>query len=142
MAFLNIFKRKKPERKTLPKRDVKQAEVKKTVPKKANKAALVSSRAKKSSDIAYRILKGPHVTERATDLTALNQYVFNVFRSANKPQIKKVVEDIYGVDVVAVRIINIPAKKRRLGRTEGWRQQYKKAIVKVKQGQKIEVLPR
>jgi len=41
-----------------------------------------------------------------------------------------------------VKIINVPAKRRRLGRISGWRKGYKKAIVRLKEGQKIEVLPR
>ena len=91
---------------------------------------------------AYRILKAPHVTEKATDLTKKNQYIFKVFPKANKVEIKKAVEDLYGVDVVSVKVINILPKKRRLGRISGWKSGYKKAIIRVKEGQKIEVLPR
>jgi len=90
----------------------------------------------------YRILKSPHVTEKATDLVEKNQYVFRVFPEANKIEMKKAIEDTYGVDVVSVRMINVPAKKRRLGKTKGVKAGYKKAIVRVKEGQKIEVLPR
>lgn len=91
---------------------------------------------------AYKVLKGPHVTERASDLTAKNQYVFKIWPRANKAAVKKAVEDIFGVDVLGVKIVNVPRKKRRLGRTEGFRKGYKKAIVQVKEGQKIEILPR
>ena len=49
-------------------------------------------------------------------------------------------EGIYGVNVLSVNIIKIPAKKRRLGKTEGFRKAYKKAVVKIKAGQKIEIL--
>ena len=100
------------------------------------------SKPKKISGQAYRVIKRPHVTEKATDLTSKNQYIFEVFQDSNKNQVKKAVEDIYGVDVMDVNIINIPRKRRRLGRTEGWRGGYKKAIVRIKEGQKIEVLPR
>ena len=44
------------------------------------------------------------------------------------------------MDVLSVNIVKIPAKKRRLGKTEGFRKAYKKAIVKIKNGQKIEIL--
>ena len=91
---------------------------------------------------AYRILKAPPVTEKATDLVKGNQYVFKVFPRANKPEIKKAIEDLYGVNVLDVKIIKVPRKIRRLGRIRGWRKGYKKAIVKIKEGQKIEVLPR
>jgi len=55
-------------------------------------------------------------------------------------EIKKSVEGIYGVDVLSVNVIRIPSKKRRLGKTEGFRKAYKKAIVTIKEGQKIEIL--
>ena len=91
---------------------------------------------------AYRVLKTPQVTEKATDLVKKNQYVFKVWPRANKVEIKKAIENLYGVDVLDVKIIRVPAKRRRLGRMRGWRKGYKKAIVKIKEGQKIEVLPR
>ncbi len=88
------------------------------------------------------ILKTPHITEKSTDLVGKNQYVFKVWPKANKIEIKKAIEDLYGVDVLDVKIIKVPPKRRRLGRISGWRKGYKKAIVKIKEGQKIEVLPR
>ncbi len=91
---------------------------------------------------AYQILRIPHVTEKATDLTKQNQYVFKIYPRANKTEVKKAVEDVFKVNVVSVKIINVPKKKRRLGKVEGERPGYKKAIVKIKEGQKIEVLPR
>lgn len=98
---------------------------------------------KKKIGEAYRVLKTPHITEKATDLVKKNQYVFKVFQDANKVDIKKAVEEVYsGVDVVSVRIIKVPRKKRRLGKISGFRKGYKKAIIKLKEGQKIEVLPR
>jgi large subunit ribosomal protein L23 len=87
-------------------------------------------------------LKSPHITEKASDLTKVNQYIFKVFPRANKTEIKKAVENLYGVNVISVKIINIPPKRRTLGRISGWRKGYKKAIVKIKEGQKIELLPR
>jgi large subunit ribosomal protein L23 len=90
----------------------------------------------------YRILRAPHITEKATALAGKNQYVFKVWPKANKTEIKKAIESLYEVDVLDIKIINIPAKRRRLGRISGWRKGYKKAIVRIKEGQKIEVLPR
>jgi len=94
------------------------------------------------TDLAYRVLKSPQVTEKATNLTKKNQYIFKIFPRANKSEVKKAVNELYGVDVLDVKIIKVPAKKRRLGKISGWRKGYKKAIVKIKEGQKIEVLPR
>ena len=88
------------------------------------------------------VLISPHITEKATDLAQKNQYVFKVFPKANKTEIKKAIEDLYKVEVLDVKIINVPKKRRRLGRISGWKKGYKKAIVKIKEGQKIEVLPR
>ncbi len=86
----------------------------------------------------HRALKFPHITEKATDLTQRNQYLFKVFSKTNKTEIKKAVENFYKVDVLDVKIINVPPKKRKLGKISGWRKKYKKAIVRIKEGQKIE----
>lgn len=125
MALLDFFRNKKRiEKKELE----KKPEVKK--PKK------------KVRGISWRVLSSPHVTEKATGLEGENKYIFKVLARANKNEIKKAIESLYGVDVVNVKIINIPRRKRRLGRQEGWRKGYKKAIVKIKKGQKIEIMPR
>jgi len=60
---------------------------------------------------AYRILKTPHATEKAADLAEKNQYVFKVWPRVNKTEIGKAIEDIYGVDVLSVRIIKVPRKQ-------------------------------
>jgi len=89
-----------------------------------------------------KVLKTPQVTEKATLLAKGNQYIFKVYSRAGKVEIKKAIKDLYGVDVLSVKIIRVPAKRRRLGRIKGWRKGYKKAIVKIKEGQKIEIMPR
>ena len=73
-------------------------------------------------------------------LSENNQYVFKVSPNSNKQEIKKSIEGIYGVNVLAVNVIKIPPKKRRLGRIEGYRKKYQKAVVTIKEGQKIEIL--
>jgi len=70
----------------------------------------------------------------------VNQYIFKVNSNTNKSEVKKSIEGIYGVDVLSVNIIKIPHKKRRIGKTEGFRKGYTKAVVKIKEGQKIEIL--
>ena len=89
-----------------------------------------------------KILISPRITEKATAISQKNQYVFKVFPKANKTEIKKAIEDLYKVEVLDVKIINVPAKRRRLGRISGWKKGYKKVIVRIKEGQKIGVLPR
>lgn len=91
---------------------------------------------------AWKILKTAHITEKATDLSVLDQYVFNVYPGANKKDVAKAVESTYKVNVVSVNVVNIPPKKIRVGRTFGRKPGYKKAIVSVAKGQKIELMPR
>ena len=120
----------------------------KTEDKKATKHRIESKLADKASgkvgvlDIAHCVLKEPHISEKSTDLVEKDQYTFKVWPRANKNEIRKSIEDIYSVDVTDVRIINVPRRKRRMGKITGWKKGYKKAIVKIKKGQKIEVLPR
>lgn len=99
----------------------------------------------KESKIAWRVLKDPHVTEKSTDLTALNQYTFKVLPNTAKGDVKAAVEEIYGVHVEGVRKIKVSRKSRRRptrrGKQQGWRAGYTKAIVTLREGEKIEVLP-
>lgn len=85
------------------------------------------------------IIKKPWVTERSTDLSALGKYVFLVQHEATKPEIRKAIKEIYKVDPVAVNIINRPAKRKGAGMRKGKQSGYKKAIVTLKKGQKIDV---
>ncbi|MEF8847099.1 MAG: 50S ribosomal protein L23 [Candidatus Paceibacterota bacterium] len=91
---------------------------------------------------AEEILIEPHITEKATELAQKNQYVFKVNPKANKTEVKKAVEQTYDVDVKKVRAMNAPRKKRRKGRIEGYKKGFKKAIVKIREDQKIEIMPR
>lgn len=158
MPLFDIFKKKKTESseekieksekkpkavKKEKKKIEKKIEVKETVAESTEKSAPASSKTiKKDMGAAYQILSFPHITEKASILGEKNKYIFSVFPRANKKEIKKAVEGTYGVEVVGVRIINIKGKKRRMGKHEGWSKGQKKAIVEVKKGQKIEILPR
>ncbi|MDD5750572.1 MAG: 50S ribosomal protein L23 [Candidatus Pacebacteria bacterium] len=97
---------------------------------------------KRKGVVAPLVLRAPRITEKAVILQDKNQYVFKVAGSASKSEAKKAVEEVYNVDVLKVRMISIPAKKKRLGRTSGWQSGYKKAVVTVKKGQDIEIMPR
>lgn len=85
-------------------------------------------------------MKEPHISEKGSVLAEKGQYVFKVFPRTNKTEIKKAIEGIYRVDVLSVNVLKIPAKKRRLGKISGFKKGYKKAIVKIRKGQKIEIL--
>jgi len=88
--------------------------------------------------IAHKILIEPWITEETTRIAELNKYVFKVAPAADKNKVRKSVEDLYGVKVISVNVINIPRKKRIRGRVTGWKSGYKKAIVTLKEGDKIE----
>lgn len=153
MAIFDIFKKKKkkkPRKVEKPKEKPKEKAEKKITtrpPRPAAKRApevptQPSKERRRERKVAPLILKSVHITEKATDLTKDNQYVFKVFPQAAKQEIKKAVEEVYGVEVVRVRTIKVRRKRRRLGRSFGWRKGYKKAIVTLRAGQKIEILPR
>lgn len=131
---MNIFKKKEEE---------KKADKKPEVLKKAIKDEVKMPKIKKKNAvIGLEILHSPHITEKATDATELNKYVFKVWEKTNKIAVKESIESIYGVDVLDVNIVNIHRKKRRVGKNIGWAKGYKKAIVTVKKGQKIEIMSR
>jgi len=132
MALRDLFKRKKPKKVEEKKEEKKEEIVEGKKPAKKPK--------RKKRKAIFRVLKAPHITEKATELAARDQYVFRVETRSNKTEIKKEIEQLYDVDVLAVRIINVSRRKRTLGRISGWRKGYKKAIVRIKQGQKIEGL--
>ena len=88
---------------------------------------------------AYKIIKRPLITEKSTIIKEMNnQLAFEVDRRANKIEIKKAVERIFKVQVDDVRTMNYRGKRKRLGRNEGRRRHWKKAVVTLKPGQKIE----
>ena len=84
------------------------------------------------------ILIRPKITERTTDLMAEGKYVFVVDKRANKIQIADAVEEIFKVKVEKVNTVNVKGKMKRMGRTQGKRPNYKKAIVKLAPGETIE----
>lgn len=85
------------------------------------------------------LIKRPLVTEKSTDLTKAGKYVFVVKNDATKPEIRKAVKEIYKVDPVAVNIVNRPSKRKRMGALRGRQAGYKKAIVTLKSGEKIDI---
>lgn len=85
------------------------------------------------------LIKKTIVTEKSTRLNEIGQYVFMVERSATKNEVKKAVKEIYKVDAVAVNIVNRPAKRKRFRGLTGKQKGYKKAIVTLKEGQKIDL---
>ena len=88
---------------------------------------------------AYDIIIKPIITEKSNSLVdAKLQYTFEVDPKDNKVEIKKAIEEIFNVKVVAVRTVNVHRKAKRVQRYEGFKSAYKKAIVRLAPGQTIE----
>ena len=88
-------------------------------------------------DLADLVIK-PIVTEKATFLMEENKYMFQVAKQATKPEIKAAIESLFDVTVEKVNTINPPRKKRRVGRFIGFKPQYKKAVVTLKEGESLQ----
>ncbi|MGB2705883.1 MAG: 50S ribosomal protein L23 [Candidatus Omnitrophota bacterium] len=87
----------------------------------------------------YSVIISPIRTEKGTRLLPLNKYLFWVDRVANKAEIKNAVKEIYKVKVEKVNTITARGKKRRVRYVEGKTPDWKKAIVTLKQGEKIDI---
>jgi len=89
--------------------------------------------------MSNNLLIRPLITEKGTNLIAENKYLFEVDKKATKPEIKKEVEKRFKVKVLAVNTLNQKGKIRRRGRFEGKTSAFKKAIVTLRRGDKIEI---
>lgn len=87
---------------------------------------------------AHDIIIRPVVTEKSSALMELNKYTFEVRRDVNKIQIRKAVEGAFKVKVLSVNTINVKSKPKRMGASVGRTRSWKKAIVSLPQGQRIE----
>jgi large subunit ribosomal protein L23 len=94
---------------------------------------------KKISGQAYRVLIKPMITEKATNLSAVNQYIFMVANDANKIEVAKAINEVYGVKPVSVNIVSVKGKKVSRGRITGKRKDFKKAIITLKKGETISI---
>ena len=88
---------------------------------------------------AYDMIKTLIRTEKGTAIEAQRQYLFEVDRKANKLEIRKAVEEIYKVKVQAVNTSIVASKPKQVRRELGYTSEWKKAIVTLKEGQKIDV---
>ena len=87
----------------------------------------------------YQVIKRPIVTEKTTKLAEQFKYTFEVDKNANKIQIKQAIEEIFGVKVKSVNVINELAKAKRVGQHSGFKPAVSKAIVTLEAGYKIDV---
>jgi large subunit ribosomal protein L23 len=86
--------------------------------------------------LAQDIIIKPIITERSMDLLQLGKYTFKVAKGVNKIQIKKAVEELFGVKVAQVNTMNCLGRKKRMGLHSGFTPAYKKAIVTLAEGSK------
>ncbi|MDP2653828.1 MAG: 50S ribosomal protein L23 [Candidatus Omnitrophota bacterium] len=89
--------------------------------------------------VAYDVIKTLLRTEKGTSLEPDRKYLFKVAGKANKIQIKRAVEEIYKVKVQAVNTTVVPGKRKRVRQEFGYTTDWKKAVVTLREGQKIEV---
>ncbi|MCX7991791.1 MAG: 50S ribosomal protein L23 [Proteobacteria bacterium] len=88
----------------------------------------------------YDVIKAPVITEKATILKEDNKVVLKVAKDATKKEIKDAVEKLFKVKVEAVRTIILPGKWKRVGRSMGRTNSWKKAVVTLKQGEKLDFI--
>lgn len=87
---------------------------------------------------ARDVLIRPIITEKTTALMAENRYTFLVPLTVNKVEIRQAVEHVFKVKVEAINTVRVLGKTKRMGKTQGKRSDYKKAIVKLAPGERIE----
>lgn len=86
----------------------------------------------------HSIIRYPSITEKNTSMRETqNKYVFEVTRTATKPEIKEAVETLFSVTVLSVNTILVKGKLKRMGRNVGYRSDWKKAIIRIQDGQTI-----
>lgn len=105
----------------------------------AEKTAYVSSASAPVSELAYRVIVKPLVTEKTAVLQSQNQYTFVVATWANKINVKEAVQALYGVTPLSVNLVNVQGHRMRFGQSAGKRSDYKKAIITLAPGQSITV---
>ena len=87
----------------------------------------------------YDVLRKPLITEKGTGLQAMGKYSFEVMDGANKAQVKQAVEKAFKVTVTGVNVITVKGKTKRAGRRMMTTPEWKKAIVTLKAGDKIQL---
>jgi len=94
-----------------------------------------------SNERLYKVLLAPRMTEKSTRLAeSSNQYVFKVTTDSNKKEIKDAIEKLFEVNVESVRIVNVKGKSKTFKLRAGKRNDWKKAYVRVQEGQVIDLL--
>lgn len=87
----------------------------------------------------HQVLVRPIITEKNTMLAEQGKYTFEVAPTVNKIEIKQAVEEVFKVRVAAVNVMRVPGKQRRMGRHSGMTRSWKKAVVTLESGERIEL---
>ncbi len=87
----------------------------------------------------YHIVYGPHVTEKAVSGSDANIHTFRVATDASKREIKSAVQFLFEVEVADVRTVNVVGKQKNFGKRAGKRKNWKKAYVRLAEGQSLDV---
>jgi large subunit ribosomal protein L23 len=87
----------------------------------------------------YHIIRRALITEKSTAAKDENKYVFEVDRRANKIEVTRAVEKLFKVKVLNVHVMNVTGKKKRVGRILGEKRSWKKAVVTLAPGSRIEI---
>jgi large subunit ribosomal protein L23 len=153
MSILDKITKKKDDKKDVKEKEEKKVidkktdekEVKRVIEKKKGKSSGKSVKAKKVSKEKmpihyFELIKKPHISEKALTFNSVNKYVFVVSRSANKSEIKKAIASLYGVVVKSVNTIKAPSKPKKFKGIPGIKSGYKKAIITLEKGNKIDVM--
>ncbi len=157
MAFIDIFRSKKGREEKLrrpPKGALKRSALAKATADKPEKPAQKAEEVKvaaeleeekksatieQSSELASLLISAPHITEKSADLAEKDAYIFKVNPKANKILVKRAIKELYGFEPVKVRILNMPSKARFIRGRKGVKSGFKKAMVFLKSGDKIEL---
>jgi len=135
---LGLKKESKDTKKRPSKEKKKEEDVLSLVREDQPKKKPAAKKVKEETGLAYAVLVRPQITEKATMLASSGKYVFRVNPQANKSEIKKAIEKVYDVHVKKINIINVRGKKRRYGAVLGRTKDWKKAVVTVAPGERIE----
>ena len=132
---------KKDKREIKEEKSVKKEVDKKKKSKSSEKTVKVKKVSREKMPVHYfELIKKPHISEKALRFNSENKYVFVVSSSSNKSEIKKAVASLYGVVVKSVNITKVPSKPKKFKGVPGIKSGYKKAVVTLEKGNKIDVM--
>lgn len=139
MGLLDFLKKDRREnvgsKAPVQKQKVEKTDTAKPVKNEVKKQSLVTAK-KKDTKNAFKVLLKPLITEKAT---MTGTYFFEVAKNTNKQEVKKAIQAVYGVSPIKVNIVNYGTRRVRWGKTAGNQKAWKKAIVYLKPGEKIEI---